>query len=154
MLALQRAVGNSAVLQLMRHPANAREEEQPMTVELPGIVDWIPIDSWGWGQSGKAGPTDGGKAQAGVNEITITRATDEDSSLLLDASARGTKCDQATLIMRRLAPDGTPGGPYLTLTMTDVYIATVSVGGADSDHPTESIRLNFGSVKVDQPQGP
>jgi type VI secretion system secreted protein Hcp len=106
--------------------------------------------AWSWGVSNSGSAHVGGGAGAGkanVQDLSFTKYIDKSSCSLLLASCKGSHYPTATLIVRKAG-----GKPleYLTITMTEVLISSVSTGGSGGeDRLTENVSLNFAKVKVD-----
>jgi type VI protein secretion system component Hcp len=146
-LALQRRAGNTAVAQLMRRARSKHADEKnelPITVELHGVVDWVPATSMRWGD-GRTRIGDERDVRRDVTELVITRDTDEDSLALSRAAARGTKIDKVTITLRHA--NGDRMEPYLTITLTDVFISSFQTGGQDK--AVETFTLSFDKVEME-----
>lgn len=110
----------------------------------------IDVLAWSWGvsNSGSAGMGGGaGAGKANVQDLSITKYIDKSSCSLLNAACVGKHFPTATLIVRKAG-----GKPleYLTITLTEVLITSVSTGGSGGeDRLTENVSLNFAKVKVD-----
>ena len=88
-----------------------------------------------------------GAGKANVQDLSFTKYIDKTTCSLLLASCKGTHYDTATLVVRKAG-----GKPleYLTITMSEVLISSVSTGGSGGeDRLTENVSLNFAKVKVD-----
>jgi len=110
----------------------------------------IDVLAWSWGVSNSGSAHTGGGAGAGkanVQDLSFTKYIDKCSVSLMLASCKGTHYTDARLIVRKAG-----GAPleYLTITMTEVLISSVSTGGSGGeDRLTENVTLNFAKVKVD-----
>lgn len=106
--------------------------------------------AWSWGVSNSGSAHVGGGAGAGkanVQDLSITKYIDKGTPDLLLSCCNGKHHDKATLIVRKA---GEKPLEYLTVTMTEVMITSVSTGGSGGeDRLTENVTLNFASVKVD-----
>jgi type VI secretion system secreted protein Hcp len=110
----------------------------------------IDILAWSWGLS-QSGTTHmgsgGGAGKVNVQDLSFTKYVDKSTPDLLLACASGKHFDKATLVMRKA---GDKPLEYLTITMEDVMITSVSTGGSGGeDRLTENVVLNFAKVKVD-----
>ena len=110
----------------------------------------IDVLAWSWGVSNSGSAHVGGGAGAGkanVQDLSFTKYIDKSSPDLLLASCIGKHYDTSTLVVRKA---GTTPLEYLTITMTECLIASVSTGGSGGeDRLTENVTLNFAKVKVD-----
>lgn len=132
MIALQRAVGNTSTVALLRR-AGKITEEPPIMFTLPGVVDHAAVDSWSMGTN-RGEPT----------SVEILRPIDENSPRLMEANKRGWPDDAtATLVVRRLTPLGWVR--QLTLTMEHCLVASYQIG----EHE-ESVQLSFAGMQVEQ----
>ena len=110
----------------------------------------IDVLAWSWGSSNSGSAHMGGGAGAGkanVQDLSFTKYIDKCSPSLMLACCKGSHYPTATLIVRKAG-----GKPleYLTITLTEVLISSVSTGGSGSqDQLTENVSLNFAKVKVD-----
>jgi type VI secretion system secreted protein Hcp len=110
----------------------------------------IDVLAWSWGVSNSGSAHTGGGAGAGkanVQDLSFTKYVDKSTPDLLLASCNGKHFGKATLIIRKA---GEKPLEYLTVTMTEVLITSVSTGGSGGeDRLTENVTLNFAAVKVD-----
>ena len=110
----------------------------------------IDVLAWSWGMSNSGSAHTGGGAGAGkanVQDLSFTKYIDKCSPSLLLACCKGSHYTDATLVVRKAG-----GKPleYLTITMSEVLVTSVSTGGSDGeDRLTENVSLNFAKVKVD-----
>lgn len=121
---------------------------------VKGFEDQIQILSWSWGmhQSGTTHMASGGGAgKVDVGDINVTHYVDAASPGLILACCKGTHFDTATITMRKA---GGAALEYVTITLTDIIISSVSVSGSGGeDLLMESVGLNFGKFKFSyQPQ--
>jgi type VI secretion system secreted protein Hcp len=121
---------------------------------VKGFEDQIQILSWSWGMS-QTGTTHtasgGGAGKVNVGDINVTHHVDAASPALIQHCCKGTHFDSATLTMNKA---GGTALAYLTITLTDIIITSVSTGGsAGEDLLTENFSLNFAKFKYSyQPQ--
>ena len=114
------------------------------------MKDNIDVLAWSWGVSNSGSAHTGGGAGAGkanVQDLSFTKYIDKTSPSLLLACCKGTHYTDATLVVRKAG-----GKPlkYVTITMSEVLITSVSTGGSGGeDRLTENVTLNFAKVKVD-----
>lgn len=110
----------------------------------------IDVLAWSWGvsNSGSAHTGSGaGSGKANVQDLSFTKWIDKGSCDLLLACCNGKHFDSATLVVRKA---GETPLEYLTITMTEVLVTSVSTGGSGGeDRLTENVTLNFAKVKVD-----
>jgi type VI secretion system secreted protein Hcp len=110
----------------------------------------IDVLAWSWGMSNSGSAHMGGGAGAGkanVQDLSFTKYIDKCSPDLMLACCNGKHFDSAKLIVRKA---GEKPLEYLTLTLTEVMITSVSTGGSGGeDRLTENVSLNFAKVKVD-----
>src|SRR5471032_2310628 len=108
------------------------------------------VMAWSWVVSNSGSAHVGGGAGAGkvnVQDLSITKYIDKSTPDLLLTCCNGKHHDSATLIVRKA---GEKPLEYLTITMTEVLITSVSTGGSGGeDRLTENVTLNFAAVKVD-----
>lgn len=111
--------------------------------------DKMDVLAWSWGMSNSGSAHIGGGAGAGkvnVQDLSITKYIDSASTDLMKSCCNGKHFDKATLIVRKA---GEKPLEYLTITMNEVLITSVSTGGSGGeDRLTENISLNFAKVKV------
>jgi hypothetical protein len=132
-IALQRSVGNSSTVALMRRAHDVREEA-PITLTIPELVDGATVSSWSL-------EYDGHQNLVGLN---MTRPTDADSPRLARAMTTGWPADvAATFIVRRLTPLGSIR--VLTITMDNCLVNSYSSHG-DYD----SVGLTFTRAHLDR----
>jgi type VI secretion system secreted protein Hcp len=110
----------------------------------------IDVLTWSWGMSNSGSAHQGGGAGAGranVQDLSFTKYIDKSTPELMLASCNGKHFDKATLVVRKA---GEKPLEYLTITMSEVIVTSVSTGGSGGDDRLmESVSLNFASVKVD-----
>ncbi|OQW67439.1 MAG: Hcp1 family type VI secretion system effector [Proteobacteria bacterium ST_bin11] len=111
----------------------------------PGETDVLAW-SWGVSQSGTMHVGGGGGAgKANVSDLSFTKWVDKGSPDLLKACCKGTHIKDAVLVVRKA---GDKPLEYLTITMEEVLISSVSTGGSGGeDRLTENVTLNFAKVK-------
>lgn len=110
----------------------------------------IDLLSWSWGVS-NSGTTHmgggGGSGKANFQDISCTKYIDASSHALLGACATGEHFIKAVLTVRKA---GKTQQPYVTITMDEVMVVSVSTGGSGGeDRLTENITLNFAKVKFE-----
>jgi type VI secretion system secreted protein Hcp len=104
--------------------------------------------SWGMSQSGTTHMgTGGGAGKVSVQDMSITKYIDKASPFLQLAVCNGKHFDQALLTVRKA---GEKPLEYLKITMKDVIITSISVGGSGGeDRLTENVSLNFAEYKTE-----
>jgi type VI secretion system secreted protein Hcp len=110
----------------------------------------IDVLSWSWGVS-NSGTTHmgggGGSGKANFQDLSVTKYIDAASNALLLGSATGEHFPKAVLTVRKA---GKTQQPYVTITMEEVMITSVSTGGSGGeDRLTENLSLNFAKVKFE-----
>ncbi len=110
----------------------------------------IDVLAWSWGMSNSGSTHAGsgsGAGKANVQDLSFTKYIDKSTPDLMLAACNGKHFDKAVLVVRKA---GETPLEYLTVTMTEVLITSVSTGGSGGeDRLTENVTLNFGKVKVD-----
>ena len=90
----------------------------------------IDVLAWSWGasQSGSAHLGSGaGAGKVNVQDMSLTKYIDKSSADLMLACCNGKHFPEAKLIVRKA---GEKPLEYLTVTMTDLIITSVSTGGS------------------------
>jgi type VI secretion system secreted protein Hcp len=109
----------------------------------------IDVLAWSWGLSNSGSAQVGGGAGAGkvnVQDISFTKYIDKVSPDLMLAACNGKHFPEAKLVVRKA---GETPLEYLTITLEDLIITSVSTGGSGGeDRLTENVTLNFARVKV------
>lgn len=110
----------------------------------------IDVLSWNWGMSQTGTTHTGGGVSAGkvsVQDISFTKFFDSATPPVMLACCNGRHFKEAMLTVRKA---GAQPLEYIKITMTDVLVSSVSVGGSDAeDRLTENITLNFAKYKVE-----
>jgi type VI secretion system secreted protein Hcp len=114
----------------------SKDKEHPKEID---VLAW----SWGVSQSGTTHAGGGGGAgRVSVQDLSFTKYIDKSSMSLILACCNGKRQKEAKLTVRKA------GAPleYLTITMRDCIISSVSTGGSGGeDRLTENVTLNFAS---------
>ena len=109
----------------------------------------IDVLAWSWGMSNSGSASTGGGAGAGkvnVQDISITKYVDLSTTSIHNAVCVGKHLPEVTLVVRKA---GEKPLEYLTITMKEVFITSVSSGGSGGeDRLTENITLNFAKFKT------
>jgi type VI secretion system secreted protein Hcp len=109
----------------------------------------IDVLAWSWGMS-QSGTTHagggGGAGKVSVQDVSVTKWVDKASPILVQKCCQGTHIEEGELVVRKAGDNPLE---YLTITMTDVMVTSVSTGGSGGeDRLTENVSLNFAKVKV------
>jgi len=121
---------------------------------VEGFEEQIQVLSWSWGMS-QTGTTHlgtgGGAGKVNVQDMAVVHYMDTASPSIVQACCNGKHFPEATLTLRKAGEDPLE---YLILTLTDVIITSVSVGGSEGEERNiENFTLNFGKFKYSyQPQ--
>lgn len=114
-----------------------------------GHKEEIDVLAWSWGMSNSGSTHQGSGSGAGkvnVQDLSCTKYIDKSTPDLMKACCNGKHFKEAVLVCRKA---GEKPVEYLTITMTDVLITSVSTGGSGGeDRLTENLSLNFGAVKL------
>jgi type VI secretion system secreted protein Hcp len=109
----------------------------------------IDILAWSWGASNSGNAHTGGGAGAGkvhIQDISVTKWLDLGSPAIMNAVCVGKHIPEVILYVRKA---GEKPLEYLTITMKEVFVTSVSTGGSGGeDRLTENITLNFAKFKV------
>lgn len=121
----------------------------PGDVTAEGHEKWIELGSFQWGVGrGISSPTGGSmdrEASApSVSEITVTKAQDDSTIKVIDASFQG---EGKTVKIDFCKTDKGKLEVYLTYTLTNTMISGYSLSSG-GDRPSESLSLNFTKVEV------
>ena len=116
----------------------------------------IDVLAWSWGMSQSGSMHMGGGGGAGkvsIQDVSFTKYLDKASPNLLLMCCNGKHYPDAKLVVCK-AGGGDDALEYMTITMKDVLISSVSNGGSGGeDRLTENVTLNFAKVEVKyQPQ--
>lgn len=118
--------------------------------KIDGHIDEIDVLAWSWGASNSGNAHTGGGQGAGkvnVQDLSFTKWVDAATPDLLAFCCSGRHFDKAVLVVRKAGGD-TPVD-YLTITMQELIVASVSTGGSGGeDRLTENVTLNFAKVEV------
>jgi type VI secretion system secreted protein Hcp len=117
-------------------------EGVPGEATATGHKDEIEIESFSMGVARPGGSA--GSAQ--LSDISFVHVLDKASPLLILRCAQGTHIPTAVLTCRTAS--GASPFVFYRITLTDVIVTSVSVGGASgSDRPTESFSLNYATIE-------
>jgi type VI secretion system secreted protein Hcp len=105
----------------------------------------IDVLAWSWGasQSGTMhSGAGGGAGKVNVQDLSVTKYVDSASHLLLKHCHNGKHVAEGILTIRKA---GETALEYIIITLTDVMVTSVSVGGSGGEERlTENVTLNFG----------
>ncbi len=110
----------------------------------------IDLISWNWGMSNPGSMHTGGGGGAGkvnVSDISLTKAIDKASPVLMALCCDGKVHPKAEIVMRKAS--GKNALEYYKLLLEDVLITSVSAGGSGGDTSSENVTLNFAKFKVE-----
>lgn len=95
--------------------------------------------------------TGGGAGKVNVQDMAITHYVDTASPNIIKACCSGKHFEEATLTLRKAGEEALD---YLTITLNDIIVTSVSTGGSEGEERnTENFTLNFGKFKYSyQPQ--
>jgi type VI secretion system secreted protein Hcp len=112
--------------------------------------DWIEVNSFSFGVSNQGSGAIGsgsGASKAHLNDLSISKYVDKSSPGLFLNCCLGKSFATASLTVRKAAGDNPV--EYLKYDMDEVFISSVSTGGADGGGiATENVSLNFAKMKV------
>ena len=114
-----------------------------------GHAGEIDVLAWSWGASNSGNAHMGGGQGAGkvnVQDLSFTKYIDKSTPDLMLFCCNGKHIPEAKLTVRKA---GETPLEYLTITMSDLIVTSVSTGGSGGeDRLTENVTLNFAKVKV------
>ena len=93
----------------------------------------IDVLAWSWGASNSGSAHVGGGAGSGkanFQDLSFTKYVDLSSTSLLQATSTGKHITKATLVVRKAGENPLE---YLTITMTEVLVTSVSTGGSGGE---------------------
>lgn len=115
-----------------------------------GFEKQIAVESLQFGASNNLDRTSQGWSGGTVNisEITMSKMLDESSTKLFQSTCSG-KMHQSAIIsvVKQATDEKTANSPYLTYTLTDVYVTSYSLSSG-GDRPMESFSLAFKKVTI------
>ncbi len=121
---------------------------------VKGHVDEIDVQTWSWGLS-QSGSTHmgrgGGAGKVNVQDLSFSHFLDCASPNLIKSVCVGKHFPEAKLILRKA---GETPLDYLTITLKEVVITSISTGGSSGEERLmESVTLNFAEFTYSyQPQ--
>ena len=108
----------------------------------------IDVLSWSWGvsQTGTMSYGGGGGAgKANFQDFNFMHNVDKASPILMLKCATGEHIKEATFVSRKA---GKTQQEYMIVKFHDLLITSVQPSGS-SEHPSESVSLNFSKIQVD-----
>lgn len=119
--------------------------------KVDGHVDEMELEGWNIGASIPVGPrTSGGSAAAGTSvhqDLSCTKAIDEASNDLINATWTGKTIAEAVLTVQRQGESGEAKVDYMKITLTDVLVSSYNRSGSPGGVPVESFTLNYATIK-------
>jgi type VI secretion system secreted protein Hcp len=110
-----------------------------------GEIDVLAF-SWGVSQSGSASSGGGGGAgKASFDDLLVVARTSKASPLLWAKCASGEHIKTATLICRKA---GKTPVEFLTITLSDVLIASYELDGSDEELPLDQFALSYAKIET------
>jgi len=116
----------------------------------------IDVLSFHWGATQDSSMhvgTGGGAGKVSVDDLTFVHYCDKSSPILAQNCMSGKHMATALLTVRKAGDNPLD---YYKITMTDVLISSLAVGGSNDkgDRISETVGLSFAKVKIEyQPQG-
>ncbi|EFW82839.1 Hcp family type VI secretion system effector [Pseudomonas savastanoi] len=115
--------------------------------------DWIEMENFdiGASQSASATASNAGGATSGrarMSDLFFRKTVDKATPKLHEACCSGKHFKEVTLAVNRA---GTDKLKYLEIVLEEVIISSVSLngnGGVEGGFPTETVRLNYGRIKM------
>lgn len=116
-----------------------------------GYEKMIDITSFNWGVGRAITQTAGRMAnreasRPSISEITLTKATDKSTPLLIQESTIGTKGKK--VLIHFVTTGGDQLEEFLTYTLEDTLISSFSIGASSDGEPGETISLSFSQFEV------
>jgi len=111
----------------------------------------IDVLAWSWGMTQAGSAHIGGGAGSGkvaVQDVSITKFVDKASSTILKKCCSGKHFPEAKLTIRKSGGDSPV--EYYKLTMTNVFITSISTGGSGGeDRLTENVTMTMEKFKTE-----
>jgi type VI secretion system secreted protein Hcp len=113
----------------------------------PGEIDVLTW-SWKMSQSGTTHQgTGGGAGKVKVNDLSFMKHVDKASPNLMLSCCSGKHYKEAVMTVRKAGENPLE---YLKITMKEIIISSISVGGVDGDdRSVENITLNFAEFNIE-----
>jgi type VI secretion system secreted protein Hcp len=110
----------------------------------------IDVLSWSWGETNSGTAGSGGGGGTGVvsmQDFHFTMKVSKASPALMQKCATGEHIAKGVLVCRKAGKDQQE---YLTITLTDLIVASYQTGGSQGDViPVDQIGLNFSAIELD-----
>lgn len=127
-------------------------DDIPGESESPEHRGAIDILSWSWGASNSTTSSStggGGAGKVSMQDFTITKYVDKATPKLFLNCATGKPTASLELLVELPSLDGGAPAPYMTFILSNVFVSSISVGGAaGEDQMTETITLNFTKIEM------
>jgi type VI protein secretion system component Hcp len=110
-------------------------------LESRGFPKKDAIDSFSWGVVNRGSSWEKGQSggPAGARDFLVMRKTDQNTHLLFEACATGTRISKVIVYLEKV--EGTATYIYLTYTFEDCYISSVHTSGGDTS--SDQIAVTF-----------
>ena len=118
--------------------------------EVKGFEKQIQVEAWSFGMSMATnfGASTGGSAgKVNLQDLNFTHMIDKSSPKLMEACCTGKHIKDAVMVFNKAGGDAMV--PFLKITLTDVLVSSVQVGGGTNDTPMENVALAFAQYKVE-----
>jgi len=116
----------------------------------------IEVLSFSWGIKNETSSGGGGGAgKATVSDVTFTKEVAKDSPALFVSVCKGEHHKEAVFTVEGLSTERKAGREqsFFKVTMEDVLISSVSLGGQDNSVPLEQVSLSFAKVQLEYGDG-
>jgi type VI secretion system Hcp family effector len=138
---------DAALLGLLEVPGIPGESIAPLPDQIDVLSYQLGLTPPSSGKAkGQGLEACGTKRASLLNEISVTKSIDKASPKLFVAAALGTIFPTVTL--RIYQPD--PLFNYLTVTLTNALVSSITNGGesSDSDRPSETVQFAYASIDI------
>jgi len=118
--------------------------------EVKGFEKQIQVEAWSWGMSMATnfGASTGGSAgKVNLQDLNFTHMIDKSSPKLMEACCTGKHIKDAVIVFNKAGGDAMV--PFLKITMNDVLISSVQVGGSSNDTPMANVTIAFAEYKLE-----
>jgi type VI secretion system secreted protein Hcp len=137
-------MANDFFLKIPSIPGESKDKEH---------VDWIEVESWGFGISNATDPGRGARATKSVanfSEFSFVKLCDKASPLLFRTCCSGDYVAELTFAAKK---SGAKAGQvdYLIIKFTDCLLSNLSQGGGGSDDvmPVENVSFAFSGISFE-----
>jgi type VI secretion system secreted protein Hcp len=118
--------------------------------QIEGKSNWIDIQSYSLGASNPSSVGSGsghGAGRVSISSLSLTKVVDKASPVLFQKCCSGKHYNKAQMVVREA---GDKPIEYYIIKMTEVYIDSISWGGAsEAGKPTESLTLSFAKIEIE-----